>query len=551
MDSTTRYAWKASTLIEALVDSWPAWSYLMSPLTSALHAETYQFPVLRSYLSDAELHVSASRDPDLFGGPWVDVPTTRRDDVAHLLHESMARRADSLAFANTFMEFHRNLVTQARGQSLEPYYDKVPRVLRGYVELLYDYFNRPYVRLHEPLLYKSPYYDEALQSLRLSKLEDDRRPFFMSTPRLPRAGDIESRRPFRDDRTREIYALDRRSRPLGEILELLELKETSAPLLAPLLDDGPVRFAEPWTADAMRVRYLGHACTLIEWNGISVLTDPFVPVRPAAGGADRLSFRDIPEHIDVAVVTHNHQDHFSLECLLRLRDRIGCLVVPKPFRLLYGDVSLGLLARTVGFSRVVELEELETLELPGGGITAVPFHGEHADLAHGKNGYVVRGGNCRVWLAADSDCLDPDTYRRAQQICGPADALFVGTESVGGPLSWTNGCLLPARPEKEHENGRRYHGCSAATAISLMEAVGARQLYLYAMGLEPWMDHLLGLGMNEGAPQWKESEAALRQARARQVHAERLNGPRDIMITPTPRHATVGSVGGTADQFQF
>src|SRR6185295_7367299 len=118
--------------------------------------------------------------------------------------------------------------------------------------------------------------------------------------------------------------------------------------LLPLLTEQPASDKEKETGKGMtgtkpRIRYIGHACVLIEWKGVTILTDPFIPVMPVEGGISRLTFQDLPRKIDYVLVTHNHQDHFSLESLLRLRHRIGRLVVPRTFGISYGDVSLKLL----------------------------------------------------------------------------------------------------------------------------------------------------------------------------------------------------------------
>ena len=60
----------------------------------------------------------------------------------------------------------------------------VPEPLKGFVELVYDVNNHPAIRFLEPLLYRSPSYDEAAQSLHFSVVDEDDRPFVFSTPRL-------------------------------------------------------------------------------------------------------------------------------------------------------------------------------------------------------------------------------------------------------------------------------------------------------------------------------------------------------------------------------
>ncbi|HZI16960.1 MAG TPA: MBL fold metallo-hydrolase [Pyrinomonadaceae bacterium] len=532
MAAETRYRLADTTVAEPLVDGWSAWAQLISPVPAALHLLNFQTFALSSYLEDPEAHVAASRDPDLIGGPFVDVPPERAGEVRGLLDDMRARRGAALELARSFTDFHNWLVGEAQGQSLEPYYAAVPEALRGYVELVYDYYNRPIVRLHENLLYHGDHYDETLQSLKLWRLERDlTRPFFMSTPRLAGEGQFDWRRPFADSSLDELFRTDVEPQPLGRIREALGLGASEEALLLPLLTTEPAAPPPPWEGDEVRVRYFGHACLLIEWRGVSILTDPFVGAAPAAGGVERFSYRDLPARIDFALVTHNHQDHFALETLLRLRHRIGQLVVPRNQGLLYGDMSLRLLTKRVGFPRVVELEALEAIGFPGGEIVAVPFLGEHGDLAHSKSAYVVRAGRQQMLVAADSDCLDRELYANVRRTLGPVETVFLGTESVGAPLSWGCGPLFPRKMQRAHEQGRRYHGSDAARGLELLETVAARRVYNYAMGLEPWVEHLLGLGLTEDAPQFIESEKLLARAAERGfLAAERLWGKTEFFL---------------------
>jgi L-ascorbate metabolism protein UlaG (beta-lactamase superfamily) len=331
-----------------------------------------------------------------------------------------------------------------------------------------------------------------------------------------------------------------------------------------MLTEKPLTPPEKWENDSTRIRYFGHACLLIESKGISILTDPLVALRPAQGGLDRFSYSDLPEVIDYALVTHNHVDHNSLETILRLRHKIKCLVVPRTLGVLYGDLSLKALARRIGFKNVTELDAMESLQLPDGEITSIPFLGEHADLAHGKTGYVIRLGKRQIMIGADSDCLDKHIYENVRRCIGRVDTVFLGTESVGAPMSWINGPLLPQRPSHEEEEGRRQHGCDARRALDILEAFGANRLYNYAMGLEPWMEHILGLGLTENSPQLRESENLLARARARGfLKAERLYGKVEIILesadsagksfapkTAAPQNAGRGRISAE-DEFVF
>src|SRR5437016_12028105 len=95
----------------------------------------------------------------------------------------------------------------AKGHSLHPLYDKVPGILRGYVELVYDLNNHPSFRLVEPLLYRSKYYDRAQQSLFLSVIQNDDRPFVLSTPRLESEDTLHLRRAFDDGSVDRLFRL--------------------------------------------------------------------------------------------------------------------------------------------------------------------------------------------------------------------------------------------------------------------------------------------------------------------------------------------------------
>jgi L-ascorbate metabolism protein UlaG (beta-lactamase superfamily) len=521
-----------SAVVEPLVGKWSAWSHLISPPAASLHLLHYQIKTLRSYLDNPAAHLEALRNPEMKGGPFVDVPVERADEVGRLLRDTEEGRAADLRLARGIIEFHNRLVDEADGQSLEPYYRKMPGALRGYVELVYDYYNRPAVRFMENMLYRSEHYNEGLQSLRIFQLwRDEARPFFMSTPRLPDGGQIDWPVPFADPLADEFFKLDVEGQPLGRVRELLGLSLADDERLRQLLTEESFVAPEPPSPGTLRLRYLGHACVLAEWNGVTVMTDPYVAARPAGGGLTRLSYGDLPERIDYALVTHSHHDHFVLETLLRLRHRIGCVVVPKAYGILHGDTSLKLMLQRLGFSHVVELDTLESIPLPGGEIIAAPFLGEHSDVAHGKAAYVIRAGREQVLFAADSACLDEYIYENLRRVLGRIETVFLGMECVGAPLSWHCGPLLLRAPRRDHDQSRRSHGCDSAAGLSLLETVGARRFYNYAMGQEPWLEHLLGLGLSADSTQIKESERLLAETRARGfLAAERLYGARDILL---------------------
>ena len=530
MSHKERYRLADSTVVEPLINSWAVWGDLISPAPYSLHLLHYQGKILSSFLADPEVHARACRNPKLLGGRFVDIAPERAPEVASLLAQTEREQEDNLELARAITAAFELVSSEGTGHSLEPLYAKLPTAVRGYAELLYDYYNHATVRLLEGLLYESPYYKERLQSLRLMPLQtDESRPFLLSTPRLPEADQVEWVVPFAAREIDELFKLDVEPKPLGEVRELLGLSAADEPRLRGLLTSEPLEPAQVWDGEGVRVRYFGHACVLVEYKGVSVLTDPFLGVRPAAGGLERYSYSDLPERIDFAVVTHGHHDHFVAEALLRLRHRVECLVVPRTFGLYHTDPSLKLMAQRLGYRRVEELDTLERVGAGGVDVIAVPFLGEHADLAHGKCGYVVRAGGEQLLFGADSDCLERRMYERVREAVGQVGTVFIGMECVGAPLSWTYGAMLPTRLQHAHDQSRRMKGCNSAAALEMFAAVGAERVYIYAMGSEPWLRYSLGLALTEKSAQMQESTRVVQQAQERGfTDARRLFGKFEI-----------------------
>jgi hypothetical protein len=217
--------------------------------------------------------------------------------------------------------------------------------------------------------------------------------------------------------------------------------------------------------------------------------------------------------------------------LLRLRHRIGCLVVPRASGFLLGDVSLRLLAQTLGFRNVVEMDAMESIDLPGGEVIAIPFLGEHGDLAHAKSAYVVRLGGKKMLFAADSACLDPALYDRVRQAVGVVPTVFLNTETEGSPMAYTIEALFPPQRDRSLERDRRCRGSTSSEAMQLLKALDARCVYNYAMGLEPWFQHVLGPASPSESRRMRDSDELLQRAIAAGLRrAQRLRGPQEVLL---------------------
>jgi hypothetical protein len=156
---------------------------------------------------------------------------------------------------------------------------------------------------------------------------------------------------------------------------------------------------------------------------------------------------------------------------------------------------------------------------------------------------LIRTGHEQILFGADSDCLDRRMYQHLRRVLGPIQTVFLGLECVGAPLTWSCGPFLPIKPEFSHDQSRRYHGCDSKRALEILEAVGARRVYIYAMGLEPWMEYLLGLAYTEDAEQIKEARKLIALAPAMGIdHAELLFGKREILLDNKPSRECVSGI---------
>ncbi len=310
----------------------------------------------------------------------------------------------------------------------------------------------------------------------------------LSTPRVTTERGVVVPMPLRS----EAIDLLARSRyfpvPLGQIHEALGPEASSNPTVTGMWTEA-AESSEPAWSGSLRVRYFGHACLVFETADVTVVADPFVSPR---SGPDRYSLKDLPPRIDYCVITHGHADHFVIETLLALRHRIGTVIVPANLGGELLDPSLRLCLEHLGFRDVVEVRDLDRIPLPGGEIVAWPFAGEHGDLAIGaKSTYVVRLDGRSSMVGADARALPAETYELVTQMTGPVDDLFLGLECEGAPLTWMYGPLFPGPVARKLSLARRLNGADAAEAMAIISAIGARRIFIYALGEEPWLQHVM------------------------------------------------------------
>lgn len=129
----------------------------------------------------------------------------------------------------------------------------------------------------------------------------------------------------------------------------------------------PERVNEP---GRMRVTFVNHATTLVQMDGVNILTDPTWAERasPLSFAGPRrvrppgIRFEDLPP-IDVVVLSHNHYDHMNVETLQRLRDAHHPVVLAGLGNELF-LAEQGIEARAVDWGDVVTVKGLEIHSVP-------------------------------------------------------------------------------------------------------------------------------------------------------------------------------------------
>ncbi|MBX5484254.1 MAG: MBL fold metallo-hydrolase [Myxococcaceae bacterium] len=157
----------------------------------------------------------------------------------------------------------------------------------------------------------------------------------------------------------------------------------------------------------LRVTFINHATTLIQIDGLNVLTDPVWSERvsPVSFAGPRrvrppgLRFEDLPP-IDVVLISHNHYDHCDLPTLRRLVDAFH----PK----IYAGLGNARLFQKEGIDGATDLDWWNEVTLDHGvTLVAVPAqHFSNRGLSDRNatlwTGFVLQGSRGYAYFAGDS-----------------------------------------------------------------------------------------------------------------------------------------------------
>lgn len=531
-----KYYLKKTVIVEPLIADWYAWSYLMSPATAAMLIANRHLKIMQSYLKAPDLHDEAVKNPAMRGGPFLDAGEKNlTQEVTSLIKKTETEYGCMLELAAALQQLSNFLQNEslAKGCSFASLYSQVPEALKGYVELVYDIENNPSFRLIEPLLYNSNYYNPSYQSILLSELNNKQRPFMLSTPRFATDKSLLVKKPFADKCFDLLFSLRTKGGSLEDIKRLYEdyFVDFDKDLFLSMFEQEEGDNKKNNLSSEFQIKYFGHACILIEYNGLSILIDPLINYNDEEK-IPCYTFADLPEKIDYVLITHAHQDHFVLETLLQIRYKIRKIIVPRNVPGALQDPSLMLILKNIGFNNVVQLDELDSIDIGCGKIMGIPFFGEHGDLnIQSKLAYLIELKGRKILCVADSDNIEPQLYAHVKKIIEKVDIIFIGMECEGAPLAWLYGPLFSQPISREANQTRRLNGSDCSKAINLIQQFECKNVYIYAMGHEPWLSFISSIDYEENSKPILEANKLLAYCEKNNIKAKKLFGSESFILS--------------------
>jgi L-ascorbate metabolism protein UlaG (beta-lactamase superfamily) len=132
-----------------------------------------------------------------------------------------------------------------------------------------------------------------------------------------------------------------------------------------------------------------HACALLDFDGLRVLTDPWFTEKPGYHRGEPLAFTPatLPQLAAVAA-SHDHYDHYDLDAFSAYPDKAVPFVVKR---------GMGDKARRAGFTNVTEVEPWDQVSIGALRITAAPARHGVPEIT-----FIIQGADSTVFFGADS-----------------------------------------------------------------------------------------------------------------------------------------------------
>ncbi len=186
-----------------------------------------------------------------------------------------------------------------------------------------------------------------------------------------------------------------------------------------------------WSDRQLTAAWLGHATVLINFYGVTILTDPVLfprigiripflfTIGPKRLTAPALTVDELPK-IDIILLSHAHFDHTDWRTLRKFGRSTKVITARNT-----GDLLNGTRLRDI---TQLDWGESQSIDTPAGGIeiTAVPVQHWGARMQHddhrGYNAYLIERNDRRILFGGDTAFTETFTKLRAH---GPIDLAIV------------------------------------------------------------------------------------------------------------------------------
>jgi L-ascorbate metabolism protein UlaG (beta-lactamase superfamily) len=239
--------------------------------------------------------------------------------------------------------------------------------------------------------------------------------------------------------TQNFYAAIKRS------LESVPDTEPSAPV--PVHAGDTKQYAQP-PASGLRVTWFGHSSTLLEIDGVRVLTDPIWSERvsPAQWIGPRRWFAPpiaLPQ-VDAVVISHDHYDHLDRATIVALKDTKTVFIVPL-------GIGAHLAYWGIPADRIVELDWWQSTKVGALEVTATPSRHASGRLKPQSDqtlwaGFALRGPAHSVWYSGDTGFFPG--LRDIGDKLGPFDLTLI--EAGQYDAAWPDWHLGPEQAVEAH-----------------------------------------------------------------------------------------------------
>jgi hypothetical protein len=130
---------------------------------------------------------------------------------------------------------------------------------------------------------------------------------------------------------------------------------------------------------------------------------------------------------------------------------------------------------------------------------------------------------------ADSRIMEPALYNHIQKATGNVDVIFLGMECDGAPLTWLYGPLLTNDLPRDQDGSRRLAGSDCGKGMSLIDIFKPREVYVYAMGQEPWVEFISSVKYTDESNPIIQSNRLVDICHEMGITAERLFGEKELL----------------------